>query len=64
MWKDEDELVEGERLGLYSPDQVTTIRAAGAEAVALIEARDPIFERWAEWRPDPTWGPPPPLDPG
>ena len=62
MWKDEDELVEGERLGLYSPDQVTAIRAAGREAVALIERRDPIFEGWADWRPDPAWGPPPPLD--
>ena len=63
MWKDEDELAEGEQLGLYSPEEVARIRAAGTEVVALIEARDPIFDRWADWRPDPMWEAPPPLGP-
>lgn len=57
-WKDEDELLEGERVGLYSPDDVRSIRAAGARVVALIEGRDPVFDNWAEWRAEEDWAVP------
>jgi len=54
-WKDEDELVEGERIGLYTAADVARIRDAGAQAVAFIEAGSPLFDQWAVWRPDPAW---------
>ena len=54
-WKDEDELAEGQRVGLYSEDDVATIRAAGAEVVSLIERRAPIFSEWSTWRAEPDW---------
>ena len=51
QWKDEDELEEGVRVGLYSDDDVTRIRAAGAEVIALIESKAPIFDEWKDWQP-------------
>jgi hypothetical protein len=54
-YKDEDELEEGARIGLYDPDQVATIRAAGERAVALIETGAPLLAAWAAWQPDRSW---------
>jgi predicted RNA-binding protein associated with RNAse of E/G family len=54
-WKDEDELLEAIRIGLYSDDEVEMIRSAGNDVVALIERADPLFARWANWRAEPSW---------
>jgi len=54
-YKDEDELTEGQRVGLYDAEQVATIKAAGEQAVALIESRSPVFATWAAWSADRTW---------
>jgi predicted RNA-binding protein associated with RNAse of E/G family len=51
QWKDEDELVEGHRVGLYSDDDVARIRDAGRQVIELIESRAPIFDEWREWQP-------------
>ena len=53
--KDEGELAEGQRVGLYSETDVARIRAAAAEVVSLIESRSPIFAEWSTWRPEPEW---------
>jgi predicted RNA-binding protein associated with RNAse of E/G family len=55
MWKDEDELAEAARHGVYSAADVARIRDAGAAVVSLIEGRSSLFERWAEWRPGADW---------
>lgn len=53
--KDEDELVEAERVGLHSADEVAAIRDAASRVVALIECRDQLFADWATWQPDANW---------
>jgi hypothetical protein len=58
MLKDEDELEDGRRLGLYDDADVERIREAADAVIELIERRDPIFERWRDWRPLPGWDPP------
>jgi predicted RNA-binding protein associated with RNAse of E/G family len=50
-WKDEDELEEAERVGLYDADLVAEIRRAGLEVIERVEARDPVFDRWRDWQP-------------
>ena len=58
-WKDEDELEECVRLGLWNAAQAAAVRAEGERALARLLAREPPFdERWEDWRPDPTWDPP------
>jgi predicted RNA-binding protein associated with RNAse of E/G family len=57
-WKDEDELAEAVRLGLYSAQEAALFRAAGEAAVRRIRGGAPPFDReWRDWRPDPAWGP-------
>jgi predicted RNA-binding protein associated with RNAse of E/G family len=51
QWKDEDELEEGIRVGLYSVNEAQRIRAAGADVIALIESKAPIFDEWKDWEP-------------
>jgi predicted RNA-binding protein associated with RNAse of E/G family len=57
-WKDEDELAEAVRLGLYSAEEAARFRDAGEAAVRRILEGEPPFDReWGGWRPDPAWGP-------
>jgi hypothetical protein len=55
QWKDEDELEIGQRLGLYSSDNVVEIRAAGAAVIELIERCDAIFDEWRAWTAPSDW---------
>ena len=55
LFKDEDELAEGERVGLYDADDVMRIRSAGDQVVALIESKSALFTTWSAWRPDRSW---------
>jgi len=57
-YKDEDELAEGERVGLYDAGELVEIRAAGARVVALIESRSSLFETWSAWQADRSWAVP------
>ena len=58
-WKDEDELEEGVRRGLWNAAQAVEVRAESERALARLLAREPPFnELWEDWRPDPTWARP------
>jgi hypothetical protein len=63
-WKDEDELGEAVRDGLFTPEEAADFRAWGERARDRILAGDAPFDRdWTGWRPDPAW-PTPELPPG
>jgi hypothetical protein len=53
--KDEDELAWALERGIYDAALGERIRAAGREAVELIERRDPIFDDWPDWSPPAHW---------
>jgi hypothetical protein len=58
-WKDEDELQECVRLGLWDAAQAAAVRAEGELALARLLAREPpLNEPWEHWRPDPLWSVP------
>jgi hypothetical protein len=55
-WKDEDELMEAVRGGLFTDEEVSDFREWGERAVDRIISREPPFDRdWQDWRPDPGW---------
>jgi predicted RNA-binding protein associated with RNAse of E/G family len=55
-WKDEEELAEAVRLGIYSEAQASAFRAEGERAARRVRGGDPPFDReWSRWRPDPAW---------
>ena len=55
-WKDEEELDQAVRGGLFSTEEAADFRAWGERAVDRILSREPPFDRdWEEWRPDPAW---------
>ena len=63
-WKDEVELAEAVRDGLFTPQEAADFRASGERAVERILGGEPPFDRdWGDWRPDPSW-PTPELRPG
>ena len=63
-WKDEEELAEAVRDGLFTSEEAADFRAWGERAVERILAGEPPFDRdWGDWHPDPSW-PTPELRPG
>jgi hypothetical protein len=52
-WKDWDELVEAERVGLFTSAEAAAIRAEGERVIASLGTRLPTG--WEEWQPDPSW---------
>lgn len=55
-WKDEDELAEAVRLGVFTPPQAREFRVTGERALELARRREPPFDaRWDGWRPDAAW---------
>ena len=53
-WKDEDDFVEAQRLGIVDRAAAAAVRAEGERVVA----ERPWPTGWEEWRPDPSWPPP------
>jgi len=52
-WKDWDELVEAEHVGLFTGAEAAAIRAEGERVIASLGTLLPTG--WEEWQPDPTW---------
>jgi predicted RNA-binding protein associated with RNAse of E/G family len=58
-WKDEDELDDAVRLGLFTHEDATSFRRDGERAVERLVSRQAPFDRdWTDWRPDRSWLPP------
>lgn len=63
-WKDQDELAEAVRQGLFTSAQAAEFRAEAERALQRLLDREPPFDRdWTTWRPEPSW-PVPELPPG
>jgi len=57
-WKDEDDVTEGIRLGLYTERDEEEFRRQAERGRTRVVGREPPFDRdWADWRPDPSWTP-------
>ena len=55
-WKDEEELAEAVRDGLFSEAEAADFYVWGEAAVDHVLAGRPPFDRdWEDWRPDPDW---------
>ena len=55
-WKDEDELAEAIRDGLFTEEEAADFRTWGERARDRILAGEAPFDRdWTGWRPDPAW---------
>jgi hypothetical protein len=55
-WKDEEELEEAVRRGIWSEQQAASFRIEGERGARGILEGEPPFERdWSGWRPDPGW---------
>jgi hypothetical protein len=54
-WKDDDELDEAVRAGVFGAKAAATIRRQTTRAVASIRDREPLTEGWTRWRPDGAW---------
>jgi Protein of unknown function (DUF402) len=56
QWKDEDEFNQAGRIGVYSPEKMTAIRAEGECVIALLEANaSPFCDGWEHWTPPAAW---------
>jgi hypothetical protein len=55
-WKDEEDITEGIRLGVYTPEDEVAFRREAERGLRRLLEREPPFDReWAGWRPDPAW---------
>jgi hypothetical protein len=50
-WKDEDDLAESIKAGIFTADQAATIRAEGERVLGDW----PFPTGWEDWQPDPAW---------
>jgi uncharacterized protein len=54
-WKDEDELAEAVGIGLVSPEKASDLYTEGEKAAKWIQSGKSPFNKWVDWRPDPSW---------
>jgi predicted RNA-binding protein associated with RNAse of E/G family len=55
-WKDEEELEEAVRLGIFTEQQASAFRHEGERAARRVLGGEPPFDQdWSGWRPDPAW---------
>jgi hypothetical protein len=55
-WKDEDELAEAVRDGLFTEEEAAGFRRWGERARDHVLSGEPPFDfDWTSWRPDPSW---------
>jgi hypothetical protein len=51
-WKDEDDLDEAVKIGLYSPEQEIEMRAEGESVIQTLHEKSSIFNQgWEKWSP-------------
>jgi predicted RNA-binding protein associated with RNAse of E/G family len=55
-WKDWDELIEAERVGIFTHAQAEAIRSEGQRVIDSLDTLLPTG--WEAWQPDPDWPPP------
>jgi hypothetical protein len=56
-WKDEDEFSEAEAIGVYTHEQVRSIRQEGERVIGrLIANASPFCDGWENWTPPVEWG--------
>jgi Protein of unknown function (DUF402) len=59
QWKDEDEFMEAETLGVYSHATARSIRAEGEHVIHMLHANaSPFCDGWESWRPPADWSVP------
>jgi uncharacterized protein len=55
-WKDEEELDEAVRAGVFTREDATAFRRAAERGRRRVMEREPPFDAdWTRWRPDPAW---------
>jgi hypothetical protein len=54
-WKDEDELEWAVENGIFTRAEADELYAEGERAVERLRTERDRFDRWREWRPDPSW---------
>jgi hypothetical protein len=55
-WKDEDELADAERIGVYSPREAQAIRAEGGRVIDMFRTQaSPFCDGWEAWMPPKEW---------
>lgn len=56
QWKDEEEVRQAQRQGLFTAEQVSELYARGERAVQSLLTYAPPFDRdWEHWVPSPAW---------
>ncbi len=55
MWKDEDELDAGVKMGLFGADEAARIRRNGEQVIDLVRRGKTWWGEWRGWTPDPSW---------
>ena len=64
-WKDEDELLHAQTLGIFTADQVKELYQRGEGVVQSMQANEPPFDGgWETWQPNPAWRGPLEVPPG
>lgn len=55
-WKDEDEFSQAEAKGVYTVDEIRSIRAKGEQVISLMQANaSPFCDGWEMWTPPEHW---------
>ncbi|MDP6607144.1 MAG: DUF402 domain-containing protein [Dehalococcoidia bacterium] len=58
-WKDEEEMAERVRAGVYGVEFADAVRAEGERVIAALERRrSPFSDGWEQWAPPSNWGVP------
>jgi len=59
QWKDDDQLADRVRAGVFPAAFAAEVRAEGERVIAALERRaSPFADGWEHWSPDPSWSTP------
>ncbi len=55
-WKDEDEFLEAQQVGLYTAEEARAIRAEGERVIQrVLSGQPPFCDGWERWSPPASW---------